>query len=81
MQMQMQMKVRVPIDEVLAAVAEKREPPQDERQWIVVEIVDGKMSWTTHNIALDDAFKFLELCALDARDEMRHAARNHTPAR
>jgi hypothetical protein len=66
-----------PIDQVLDAVHTGKEPPQDERQWIVIEIVNGNAVWTIHNVSLRDTFTFMNLCALDVRDEMRRVENTH----
>jgi hypothetical protein len=61
------------VDAVLNAVALGQKPPEDTRFWIFVEIVDGRMTWTTHNIALTDARHALDDAREDMRDQMRMA--------
>lgn len=61
------------IDAALECTRMGIEPPHDERKWVVVEIVDGCLTWTTHNIALRDARHLLEDAREDMREEMRKA--------
>ncbi len=56
------------IDQVLQAQRAGQPTPADQRQWIVIEVLSGRVNWTVHNLPLDEAFKLLQFAALDARD-------------